>query len=62
MEEKKISTWQIVNFKLNKKQFKSVKTSMLQIAMSILTMMQYMHHLREEYTQPNYRDLSTMLL
>ena len=59
MEEKKITTWKIVNLKLSKKQFKPVKPSMLQIAMFMLTMMQYIFHFRIEYTQLNYCDLST---
>ena len=55
MKAKKNSTWQTVNLKINKKQVKHVKTSML--ASNALTMMQNINNLRNEYTKPNYIDL-----
>ena len=58
MEEKKITTTQIVNLKLNKT-IQTCQTSVQQIVTSILTMMQNIHHLRNESTQPNYHDLLT---
>ena len=58
MDEKKITTWPIVNLKIKIKQVKPVDfaTSILQIA---LYLQDVTRTLFAQYTQPKYRDLST---
>ena len=60
MEEKKITTWQIVNLKIKIKQVKPINfaTSMLQIAL-YSTYKMVIRTLFEQYTRPKYSDLST---